>query len=87
MKIQGKLIEVTIPEEITMKNGQTLIKCLAILETEDKYPKKIAVSLQKAELVDAITSKKLGEMIEVDVNIESREWNGKWFTEVKAWKI
>ena len=30
---------------------------------------------------------KQGEMVEVSVDLESREYNGRWYTDVKAWKV
>jgi hypothetical protein len=85
--VTGKLMQVTTPEELTMKNGNTFIKCHAILETEGNYPKKIAVSLPKTELIEKVTKLRIGELVTISVNVESKEYNGKWFTEVKAWKI
>ena len=28
-----------------------------------------------------------GENVEVSVDLESREYNGRWYTDVKAWKV
>lgn len=28
-----------------------------------------------------------GEMVEVSINLESREYNGRWYTEARAWKM
>ena len=28
-----------------------------------------------------------GEELVVSINLESREYNGRWYTDVKAWKI
>ena len=30
---------------------------------------------------------KQGETVEVSVDLESREYNGRWYTDVKAWKV
>ena len=30
---------------------------------------------------------KQGETLKVSVDLESREYNGRWYTDVKAWKI
>ena len=87
MKIEAILREVTLPEEMTTKAGKTFIKCLAILETEGQYPKKIAVTLPNEDLINKASQLSLNTKVSIDVNIESREYNGKWFTEIKAWKI
>ena len=35
---------------------------------------------------DAATLKP-GEAVTISANVESREYNGRWFTEVRAWRI
>ena len=87
MEVKGKLLEVTIPEIGTSKAGKDWIKSLAIIETDGQYPKKIAVELGKEELINKITDLKLGLEVTIKVNIESREFNGRWFTSVKGWSL
>ena len=30
---------------------------------------------------------KKGEQLTVSIDLESREYNGRWYTDVKAWKV
>ena len=30
---------------------------------------------------------KTGEQLTVSIDLESREYNGRWYTDVKAWKV
>ena len=66
------------------KNG-TWKKQEFILETQGQYPKKVCLSLW-GEKVDE-TRLSVGEKITASINIESREYNGRWYTDVRAWKI
>ncbi len=34
-----------------------------------------------------LESMSIGDTLKVSVNIESREFNGKWYTDVKAWRM
>jgi hypothetical protein len=29
----------------------------------------------------------IGNLLQIDFDIESREYNNKWYTDIKAWKI
>jgi hypothetical protein len=87
MNISGKLLQVSDIENGTSKAGKDYVKCLAIIETTEAYPKKIAVELGKMELIDQVTKKSLGGEISFEVNLESREFNGKWYNSIKAWKV
>lgn len=55
-----------------------------VIETNDKYPKKIAIDLFNDRLDDC---PKVGEIVTSHLNVESREFNGKWYTNISAWKI
>lgn len=56
-----------------------------ILETPGQYPKKICLSIW-GDKVDQYNLA-VGELISVAVDLESREYNGRWYTEARAWKI
>ena len=56
-----------------------------ILETDDQYPKKICFMVW-SDKIDELAIKQ-GENLSVSIDIESREYNGRWYTDVKAWKV
>jgi hypothetical protein len=85
MEISGRLVQ-TLPTQTGMgKNGEWK-KCSFIIETADKFPKKICIIAWK-DLVDQIQQIPSGTQVNVSFDVESREYNGKWYTDVKAWKI
>lgn len=57
-----------------------------IIETKETYPKKICISCWN-EKVDDLKNLKVGQDVKVSINIESREYNGRWYTDVRAWRI
>jgi len=87
MKIEGKLLEVTPPTGGTSKAGKDWVKSFAIIEVGETYPKKVSVLMMKEDLISQMTTKQYGEVISVEVNPESREYNGNWMTDLKMWKI
>jgi hypothetical protein len=86
MEIQGKLIQVLPIESGTSKSGKDWTQQTIIVETGDQYPKKIAIQCA-SNLMDKIKDYQIGHTITCQVNIESRESGGKWYTSIKAWKI
>jgi hypothetical protein len=56
-----------------------------ILETEGNYPKEICIAMWG----DNIDQFALGpdERITAHIDIQSREFKGKWYTDVKAWRV
>lgn len=61
-------------------------KQLFVIETEEQYPKKVAC-LAWGDKVNDIAAINLGDRLTVGIDIESREFNGRWYTDVKAWSI
>jgi hypothetical protein len=84
MQLTAKLIQLLPLQTGTGKNGEWKKQDI-IVETSGQYPKKICVSVWG----DKIDSKKLqaGNTLKIDFDVESREYNSRWYTDVKAWKI
>ena len=56
-----------------------------ILTTEGEYPKRICM-VQWGDSIDKVAIG-VGERITASIDISSREYNDRWYTDVKAWKI
>lgn len=82
LEIKGKITEVLEPQTGEGKNGQWR-KQEYILETHGEYPKSICFEMWN----DSIVPLELGQEVTASINIESREYNGRWYTNIKAWKI
>lgn len=87
MQISGKLLEVTSPTNGTSKAGKDWVKSHAIIEVGESYPKKVSCIIMKEDLIMQMASKRIGDVVSVEVNPESREYNGNWMTDLKVWKI
>ncbi len=57
-----------------------------VFELPGEFSRKVCVSFWGDKAQDAATLKE-GESVMVSFNLESREYNGRWFTEARAWKI
>lgn len=84
MYIQGKVINVFDIQSGESPRGSWK-KREFILETYAKISKKVCLVI-KGELVDTINVS-VGDSLKVSIDIESREYKERWYTEVRAWKI
>ncbi|MCF8428745.1 MAG: DUF3127 domain-containing protein [Bacteroidia bacterium] len=66
------------------KNGQWR-KQEFLIETGDQYPKKVMFSLMGAKIDQ--NQVKEGQEVVVSFDAESREYNGKYYTNLNAWKV
>jgi len=84
MQLIAKLIQLLPLQTGTGKNGQWKKQDI-IVETEATYPKKVCVSIW-GDKIDA-SQLQMGNLLRIDFDVESREFNGRWYTDIKAWKI
>jgi hypothetical protein len=85
MELKGRITQ-TLPEQSGQsKTGTTWKKQDFILETQAEYPKKVCFSLW-GEKIDQFKVVE-GDIVTAHIDVESREFNGRWYTDVKAWKI
>lgn len=86
MAIRGKVIFVgQMTDGTRKKDGQPWKKQEYVIETDGQYPKKVAFSLMNDKIDKAAIQ--MGQTLEVDVDAQSREYNGKWYTELTAWRV
>ena len=57
-----------------------------VVESEEQYPQFIKFQLvqDKCELIDSYNE---GDRVKVHFDLRGREWNGKFFTNVNAWRV
>lgn len=84
MELTGKVIRILPLQSGTGKNG-IWKKQDFIIETAAQVPRKVCFSLW-GDKIDQFSLAE-GEEAEVSFDLESREFNGRWYTEAKAWKI
>lgn len=86
MEITGKVNRVLSPESGQGRNGEWKKQQFIIEIESGQFPKKICFVLWGSDKIDqaALTE---GETVKVFFDIESREYNGRWYTDVKAWRI
>ena len=56
-----------------------------VLETGGQYPKKVPIKIF-GESVDKFPLQ-VGQEVTASLDLDGREWEGKWFPEIKAWNI
>lgn len=85
MKLTGKIIQLLPLQEGQGKKGPWA-KQEFILELPGQYPKKVCLALWGEDKINNYDLQ-VGLEVTAHIELESREHNGRWFTEVKAWKI
>lgn len=86
LDITGKIVQKMNKTEGVSKAGKPWSKQEFVIETFDTYPRKVCLSVMN-EKVNELERYNVGDTVNASLNIESREYNGRWYTDVRAWKI
>jgi hypothetical protein len=86
MEIIGKLILKMPLQSGISKTGNSWQKQEFVIETLEQYPRKICANLwgEKTAVLETLN---IEDKVVMTFDLESREFNGKWYTDVKAWKL
>ena len=87
MEVVGKIIQV-LPEQggVSKTSGKEWKLQAYVLETQEQYPKKVHFEVFGEDRIKANPCQ-LDDIVTVSFDIESREFNGRWYTSIRAWKI
>ena len=84
MEITGKIVQL-LPKQSGQSQKGTWEKQDYILETEGQYPKKVCFNLWGDKIAQFGIQE--NDQVMVSFDLESREYNGRWYTDVRAWNV
>ena len=84
MEIIGKITHKLQLQSGTSQAGNQWKKQEYVLETEETYPRKVCFDFF-GDKVDQFPLN-AGDRIRLNFDIESREYNGRWYTNIHGWK-
>lgn len=87
MELEGTLITKLAVQSGKSARGDWAKQEFVIEYQDGNFPTKVCFNVWGADKVKELGSFRLGEKIHVSFNISSREYNGKWYTDLRAWRI
>lgn len=85
MDITGTVIAILPEQRFNGKNGE-VVKNQFVIEHGGQYKKKAVFSVlgeDKWKQMNVVQ----GADVQVSFDVDAREWNGKWFGELLAWRV
>ena len=86
MEIQGKVIQILPQQTGVGRTGNPWAVQPFVIETQEQYPKKVHIELFGSDRINN-NPFSVDEVVKVSFDIESREFNGRWYTSLRAWKV
>ncbi len=84
MEFEGVVYKIMPPTKGTSARGDWQ-RQEVIFEMPSEFSRKVCVTFFNKE--SEVARLKEGAAYTVSVNIESREYNGRWYTDVRAWRV
>ena len=86
MDIVGKIIQVLPLQEGVSKTGNPWKVQSYVLETQEQYPRKVCFEIFGEDKIKNNPCN-IDDLVTVSFDIESREFNGRWYTSIRAWRV
>ena len=87
MEIIGKAIAaLPVKSGVSQRTGEQWQSREYVIETQEQYPKKICFEVFGTDKLKEFNIRN-NDLIKVHFDITAREYNGKWYNSVRAWKV
>lgn len=86
MEFKGEVIKVLKKVTGTSKTGAEWAKQEYVLKSDGQYPKHLCIEVFGEEKINQFNIQ-LGQVINAHLNVDSREWQERWFNQIQVWKV
>ncbi len=87
LELEGKIITKLPVQNGTSARGPWSKQEFVIEYQEGNYPTQVCMNVWGEDKVKDLEKFQAGETVKVSFNLSSREYNGRWYSDIRAWKI
>ena len=87
MDIIGKAIAaLPVKSGVSQRTGEQWQSREYVIETQEQYPKRVCFEVFGIDKLKEFNIRN-NDLIKVHFDINAREYNGKWYNSIRAWKV
>lgn len=87
MELEGRIAQKLAVQTGTSARGSWAKQEFVFEYQEGNYPSKVCMNVWGEDKVKELEKYQVGDKVKVSFNLSSREFNGRWYTDVRAWRI
>ena len=87
MELEGKIARKLNVQSGTSARGAWAKQEFIFEYQEGNYPTQVCMNVWGEDKVKDLDKYQVGDKVKVSFNLSSREYNGRWYTDVRAWRI
>lgn len=87
MEIKGRIIAaLPLRSGVSQKDGKSWMTQEYVIETMEQYPKRCVFNVFGEDKIKEYNLQ-VGSEVTVKFDINAREYNGRWYNDIRAWKV
>ena len=87
MEIEGRIARKLNVQSGTSSRGAWSKQEFILEYQEGNFPSQVCMNVWGEDKVRDLDKYQVGDKVRVSFNLSSREFNGRWYTDVRAWRI
>lgn len=87
LEIEGNITQFLGVQRGTSARGAWAKQDFVLEYQEGNFPSSVCMSVWGEDKVNDLSRYHVGDKVKVSFNLSSREYNGRWYTEARAWRI
>ena len=87
MELEGRIARKLGVQSGTSARGNWSKQEFIFEYQEGNFPSQVCMNVWGEDKVKELDRYQVGDKVKVSFNLSSREYNGRWYTDVRAWRI
>jgi hypothetical protein len=87
MELEGRIARKLNVQTGTSARGAWAKQEFIFEYQEGNFPSQVCMNVWGDDKVKELDKYQVGDKVKVSFNLSSREYNGRWYTDVRAWRI
>lgn len=87
MEIEGRIARKLNIQSGTSSRGAWSKQEFILEYQEGNFPSQVCMNVWGEDKVKDLEKYQVGDKVKISFNLSSREFNGRWYTDVRAWRI
>lgn len=87
LELEGKIARKMSVQTGTSARGAWSKQEFIFEYQEGNYPSQVCMNVWGEEKVRELDKYQVGDRVKISFNLSSREYNGRWYNDIRAWRI
>ena len=87
LELEGRIVRKLGVQSGTSARGAWSKQEFVFEYQEGNFPTQVCMNVWGEDKVKELDKYQVGDTVKISFNLSSREYNGRWYTDVRAWRI